>query len=154
MSKAALAKDARGILNSAGPEALRAAVADAELLGMEPETAPILKVKIEGAENSTKSQTYSTSPPDIDRLTFDPERVFYATGTGSYLVDTGTHYRTYSRKSPVIAGINRHLRATGHSEDDLKGLVPHHFENIELDRACDWTSSGNHATRRPDVPHH
>ncbi len=135
MSEAALTKDARGILNTVGPEALRAAV-----MNVEPVEAPT------SAEISPKSQTYSTSPPDSDRLTFDPERVFYATGTGSYLVDTGTHYRTYRRKSPVIAGINRHLRAAGHSENDLKDLVAHHFENIELDRACDWTGglAGHH----------
>ena len=93
----------------------------------------------EGAGHFSKSQTHSTSPPDADRLTFDPERIFYATESGSYLVDTGTHYRTYGRKSPVIAGIKRHLRAAGHSENDLKDLVAHHLENIELDRACDWT---------------
>ena len=135
MSKAALAKDPRGILNTAGPEALRAAVMTAAPVEPQPEP----QAKSEDTENFTKSKTHSTSPPDADKLTFDPERVFYATETGSYLVDTGTHYRTYGRKSPVIAGIKRHLRATGHSENDLKDLVTHHLENIELDRACDWT---------------
>lgn len=135
MSEAARAKDVRGVLNTAGPEALRAAVMDAEPVEAPPEP----RANPEDAEKSTKSQTHSTSPPDADKLTFDPERVFYATESGSYLVDTGTHYRTYGRKSPVIAGIKRHLRATGHSENDLKDLVGHHLENIELDRACDWT---------------
>lgn len=135
MSEAARAKDVRGVLNTAGPEALRAAVMDAEPVEAPPEP----RTNPEDAEKSTKSQTHSTSPPDADKLTFDPERVFYATESGSYLVDTGTHYRTYGRKSPVIAGIKRHLRATGHSENDLKDLVGHHLENIELDRACDWT---------------
>ncbi len=135
MSKAALAKDARGILNTAGLEALRAAVMTA--VPVEPQPAP--QAKSEDSKNFTKSKTHSTSPPDADKLTFDPERVFYATESGSYLVDTGTHYRTYGRKSPIVAGIKRHLRATGHSENDLKDLVTHHLENIELDRACDWT---------------
>ena len=91
MSEAALAKDVRGILNTAGPEALRAAVMDAEPVEAPPEP----RTNPEDAEKSTKSQTHSTSPPDADKLTFDPERVFYATESGSYLVDTGTHYRTY-----------------------------------------------------------
>ena len=135
MSEAAPAKDARGILNTEGPEALRTAAMDA--VPVEAPSAP--QAMPADAENFTKSQTHSTSPPATDKLTFDPERVFYATETGSYLVDTGTHYRTYARKSPVIAGIKRHLRATGHSENDLKDLAAHHVENIELDRACDWT---------------
>lgn len=138
MSEAALAKDARGILNTAGREALRAAVMTAEPVEA-PEATPPPQAKPEDANKSKKDRTHSTSPPDTDKLTFDPERVFYATESGSYLVDTGTHYRTYGRKSPIVAGIKRHLRATGHSENDLKDLVTHHLENIELDRACDWT---------------
>lgn len=89
-------------------------------------------------ETSPKAALPPHDKPEADKLTFDPERVFYATESGSYLVDTGTHYRIYARKSPIVAGIRRHLRAAGHSENDLKDLVPNHFENIELDRACDW----------------
>lgn len=135
MSEAVLPKDARGILNSRGPKALRAALMDAVPVDASPKP----QAKPEDAKNSTKSQTHSTSPPDADKLTFDPERVFYATETGSYLVDVGSHFRAYQRKTPVIAGIKRYLRATGHSENDLKDLSAYHLENIELDRACDWT---------------
>jgi hypothetical protein len=135
MSESGIAKDARGILNTKGPEALRIAVFDAEPV----EPPPGMQANSKGFRNFPKSQTHSTSPPDADKLAFDPERVFYATQSGSYLVDTGTHYRIYGRKSPIVAGIKRHLRATGHSENDLKDLVIDHFENIELDRACDWT---------------
>lgn len=138
MSEAIRTKDARGILNTAGPEALRTAVMTTEPIEST-EATPPPQAKCEDANNSTKSETYSTSPPNPDKLTFDPERVFYAAVSGSYLVDTGTHYRAYGRKSPIVAGIKRHLRATGHSENDFKDLLSHHFENIELDRACDWT---------------
>ncbi len=88
---------------------------------------------------SPNSKTYSTSPPNTEKTCFDPNQIFYASETGSYLVETGTHYRTYGRKSPVIAGIKRHLRAAGASENDLKDLTGEQLENIELDRACDWT---------------
>ena len=135
MSEAALAKDARGILNTGGPKVLLAAVMAAEPV----EVPPAPQSMPEGDGNFTKSQTHSTSPPASDKLTFDPERIFYATETGNYFVDVGSHFRAYQRKTPVIAGIKRHLRATGHSENDLRDLATHHLENIELDRACDWT---------------
>ena len=91
MSEAARAKDVRGVLNTAGPEASALPSWTRSRWKRHPEP----RANPEDAEKSTKSQTHSTSPPDADKLTFDPERVFYATESGSYLVDTGTHYRTY-----------------------------------------------------------
>jgi hypothetical protein len=131
-------KDARGILNAEGPETLRAAAVDTERVEAS-EATPPPQAMPEVDKNSPESQTYSTSPPDANERTFDPTRVFYDSAAGSYLVDVGTHYRSYARKSPIGGGIKRHLRATGHSENDLKDLVSHHLENIELDRACDWS---------------
>lgn len=124
-------KDAREFLQKHGPEALREAVQNVEFLHLEEPP--------QNPEISTKSQAHPTSPPDAEKLAFDPARIFYAAESGGYLVDTGTHYRAYARKSPVIAGMRRHLRALGHSENDLKDLISDHLENVELDRACDWT---------------
>jgi hypothetical protein len=100
-----------------------------------PKTLPTQAAK----QISPNSKTCSTSPPNTEKICFDPNQIFYASETGSYLIETGTHYRTYGRKSPVIAGIKRHLRAAGASENDLKDLTADQFDNIELDRACDWT---------------
>jgi hypothetical protein len=93
-------------------------------------------------KKATKRQTTSTAPPaatngDKSRA-FDPDSIFYATETGAYYVDVGTHYRAYQRKTPVKAGIRRHLERQGTSDNDMNDLLAMHVDNIELDRAADW----------------
>jgi hypothetical protein len=94
--------------------------------------------QLEAIRNFTKEQTSPYSPTEPEKLAFDPAEIFYATETGGYFVNVGSHYRAYQRKTPVIAGIRRHLERSGHSETDFKDLLAHHMENIELDRAVDW----------------
>jgi hypothetical protein len=142
MSETALAKDARGILNTAGPEGLRAAVMD-----LEPVTFPA---------NSTKSQTLPYSPTETgdgaEKITFDPAETFYATETGGYYVNVGSHFRAYQRKTPVLSGIRRYLERNGHAQNDFKDLIADHMENIELDRAVDWV--GGVAGYQRGILHH
>jgi hypothetical protein len=91
-----------------------------------------------GEKKTTKEQTCSTSPPAGNSRAFDPDTIFYATETGAYFVDVGTHYRAYTRKTPIKAGIRRHLERQGTSENDMGDLLAMHIDNIELDRAADW----------------
>jgi hypothetical protein len=66
-----------------------------------------------GEKKTTKEQTCSTSPP-------------------------AGNSRAFTRKTPIKAGIRRHLERQGTSENDMGDLLAMHIDNIELDRAADW----------------
>ncbi|MDB4734474.1 hypothetical protein OAF62_01970 [Akkermansiaceae bacterium] len=86
------------------------------------------------------TETCSTPPPS-EAKDFSPDGIFYSAETGGYLVDMGAFYRSYSRKSPIKAGIARHLKKKGLTSDDLKEEIPAHFDCIEIDRAVDWAGA-------------
>jgi hypothetical protein len=129
-------KDIRDLHQQAGPKTK--AIIEANIVPM--------KRSETGKKKTTKEQTCSTSPPVGNSRTFDPDTIFYATETGAYLVDVGTHYRAYTRKNPIKAGIRRHLERQGTSENDMGDLLAMHIDNIELDRAADWVGglAGHH----------
>lgn len=70
---------------------------------------------------------------------FTPEQTFYHSETGRFLVDVGTHYRCYSRRTPVRAGLARWFaeRKSDDPDEDAKAALA----AIELDRAVDWVGS-------------
>lgn len=105
-------------------------------------SAELAKVKAEMEAENTKTQkkvpaskNYSTTPPE-SRITFDPKKIFYSSATGAYFVDVGTHYRNYTRKSPVKTGIARYL-----ADNDINGKINEILADIEIDKAVDWTGS-------------
>jgi len=121
-------KDIRDLHQQAGPKTK--AIIEENIVPM--------KGSETGKKKTTKEQTCSTSPPVGNSRAFDPDTIFYATETGAYFVDVGTHYRAYQRKTPIKAGIRRHLERQGTSENDIGDLLAMHIDNIELDRAADW----------------
>ena len=81
----------------------------------------------------TNKKTLSTTPL---KEGFDPSNTFYFSLNGSYIVDVGKHYRSYTRKTPVIAGIKRFIDLH-RTNDELDEIM----ERIELDQAVDWQGS-------------
>ncbi len=102
-----------------------------------PAQAELQSIESDMKKNS-KEKTHSTSPP-AEQVSFNPDAVYYSTETAAYLVDTGTFYRPYTRKTPVKNGIRRRLEAQGHSQGDCKELIEVCMETIELDQAVDWS---------------
>ena len=89
--------------------------------------------ELENITIQSNNKTLSTSPPKTD---FNPDNTFYHSHNGSYLSDVGTHYRVYTRKKPVLAGIKRFIDLHN-SGDDIDEIM----ERIELDQAVDWQGS-------------
>lgn len=103
---------------------------------MKPNTHPaekILQDVVDEIENSSKSTKSSTSPI-INK--FDPSEVFYDSQSGAYIVNVGTHYRRYTRKSPVKSGIKRYLDSLDNTQD-----LDEIMNTIEIDQAIDWAGS-------------
>lgn len=70
---------------------------------------------------------------------FDPEGVFYAASVGGFLVDVGSHYRSYSRKAPVAEGIARWLQWRHNApRGEALPTAKAELSNIEVTRAVDW----------------
>lgn len=82
-----------------------------------------------------------------DPIMFPPSGVFYDGPGGRYLVECGSYFRTYSRKAPVITGVERHYRS--HEDMDAKEAKQAAKEAVadaEVDRHVEW--SGNLAGHR------
>ncbi|MFC7335754.1 primase-helicase family protein [Haloferula chungangensis] len=78
---------------------------------------------------------------DDKKLRFDPSGVFYDSVKSQYLVDVGTHYRSYTRKAPVLAGVTRHFVTRGHDEKESKEEAKNRIADAEIDNAVDWSGS-------------
>lgn len=69
---------------------------------------------------------------------FPPLRIFYLSGPGKYLVDTGETFREYGRKGPVKTGLEKWFSGKGLEDSALKDAVNEAFGEIEIARAVDW----------------
>lgn len=72
---------------------------------------------------------------------FDPEDVFYDGPSSKYLVKVGKSYMTYSKLSPVVTGISRHLCDQYDDPKDLMQAVREAIKNRELDGGVQWHGS-------------
>jgi hypothetical protein len=100
-----------------------------------------------------------TGPPPPDDQSspyvgFDPDHVFYEAPSAKYYVKVGTHYRVYSRKTPVINGIATHFtlkNPCGQDTDrqDSVRQAKDRLAEIETISAVDW--AGNIAGHPPGI---
>jgi len=72
---------------------------------------------------------------------FDPDDVFYDGPSSKYLVKVGKSYMTYSKLSPVVTGISRHLSDQYDDPKDLMQAVRESIKNRELDGGVQWHGS-------------
>ena len=72
---------------------------------------------------------------------FDPEDVFYDGPSSKYLVRVGKSFMTYSKLSPVITGVTRHLFDDHDDPKELMQAVRESVKNRELDGGVQWHGS-------------
>ena len=72
---------------------------------------------------------------------FDPEDIFYDGPSSKYLVRVGKSFMTYSKLSPVITGVSRHLSDEHDDPKDLMQAVRESVKNRELDGGVQWHGS-------------
>jgi hypothetical protein len=72
---------------------------------------------------------------------FDPEDVFYDGPANKYLVRVGKSFMTYSKLSPVITGVSRHLSDDHDDAKELMQAVRESVKNRELDGGVQWHGS-------------
>ena len=72
---------------------------------------------------------------------FDPEDVFYDGPANKYLVRVGKSFMTYSKLSPVITGVSRHLSDDHDDAKELMQAVREAVKNRELDGGVQWHGS-------------
>ena len=72
---------------------------------------------------------------------FDPEDLFYDGPANKYLVRVGKSFMTYSKLSPVITGVSRHLSDQYDDPKDLMQAVRESVKNRELDGGVQWHGS-------------
>ena len=72
---------------------------------------------------------------------FDPEDLFYDGPANKYLVRVGKSFMTYSKLSPVITGVSRHLSDQYDEPKDLMQAVRESVKNRELDGGVQWHGS-------------
>ena len=72
---------------------------------------------------------------------FDPEDLFYDGPANKYLVRVGKSFMTYSKLSPVITGVSRHLCDQYDEPKDLMQAVRESVKNRELDGGVQWHGS-------------
>jgi hypothetical protein len=72
---------------------------------------------------------------------FDPEDVFYDGPANKYLVRVGKSFMTYSKLSPVITGVSRHLSDDHEDAKELMQAVREAVKNRELDGGVQWHGS-------------
>jgi hypothetical protein len=82
-------------------------------------------------------------PSDSRNMKFDPKLIYYQADGAKYLVFVGSHFRVYSRKTPVVEGVARHLANKDKDGDpkDLKARAKQEVADIEIDRAVDWSGA-------------
>jgi hypothetical protein len=69
---------------------------------------------------------------------FRPEDIFYDGPANKYLVKVGSAYMTYSKLSPVITGVTRHLANDYEEPKDLARAVRDAVKSRELDGGVQW----------------
>lgn len=72
---------------------------------------------------------------------FDPADVFYDGPSSKYLVKVGSTYHTYSKLSPIITGVTRHLADQYDEPKELMMAVREAVKNRELDGGIQWHGS-------------
>ena len=72
---------------------------------------------------------------------FRPEDIFYDGPSSKYLVKVGTAYMTYSKLSPIITGVTRHLAPDYEEPKDLARAVRDACKSRELDGGVQWHGS-------------
>lgn len=100
-------------------------------------------------------QTDYTSPEETNQdcgpVMFDPSGIYYDGPSGKYLVETGSYFRTYTRKGPVITGVERFLRSSGLDAKEAREAARDSITDAEIDRHVEW--SGNLAGHRKGLIH-
>lgn len=77
-----------------------------------------------------------------DKVSFNPDSIFYDGPSGKYLVDAGDYFRTYSRKTPVVTGVQRHfLTGDGGDAKEAKQAAKDAVADAEVDRHVEWSGS-------------
>jgi len=69
---------------------------------------------------------------------FRPQDIFYDGPANKYLVKVGSAYMTYSKLSPIITGVTRHLAPDYEEPKDLARAVREACKNRELDGGVQW----------------
>ncbi len=87
-----------------------------------------------------KKSKLSIVRSSVQKGSMDPAGVYYDAGSGAYYVDAGEHYRRYSRRSPVINGLQRYFENLGHGKD-AKIMAAERLIDIELNSAVDWAGA-------------
>lgn len=95
------------------------------------------------------NQDWPADPPEAEPETavmFAPSGIFYDGPSGKYLVESGPYFRTYTRKSPVVTGVERYLVNQGLDRKEAKQEARDAVTDAEIDRHVEW--SGNLAGHR------
>lgn len=69
---------------------------------------------------------------------FRPQDIYYDGPANKYLVRVGSSFMTYSKLSPVITGVTRHLAPDYEEPKDLARAVREACKNRELDGGVQW----------------
>jgi hypothetical protein len=69
---------------------------------------------------------------------FDPEDIFYDGPSSKYLVRVGSSFMTYSKLSPIITGVTRHLADQHDEPKELMMAVREACKARELDGGVQW----------------
>lgn len=72
---------------------------------------------------------------------FDPEDIYYDGPANKYLVKVGHSFMTYSKMSPVMTGVSRHLAPQYDEPKELMMAVREAIKNRELDGGVQWHGS-------------
>jgi hypothetical protein len=83
-----------------------------------------------------------TKPPGQSTMqSFDPDDVFYDGPASKYLVRVGNAFFTYSKLSPIVTGIARHLADQYTDAKELMRAVKATVANRELDGGVQWNGN-------------
>ncbi len=83
-----------------------------------------------------------TKPPGQSTMqSFDPDDVFYDGPASKYLVRVGNAFFTYSKLSPIVTGIARHLADQYPDPKELMRAVKATVANRELDGGVQWNGN-------------
>jgi hypothetical protein len=72
---------------------------------------------------------------------FAPGDLYYDGPTGKYLLQVGRAFHTFSRKSPIVTGITRHLAPSYDDAKDLRNAVAASIASREIDGSVQWSGS-------------
>jgi hypothetical protein len=69
---------------------------------------------------------------------FAPGDLYYDGPSGKYLLQVGRAFHTFSRKSPIVTGITRHLAPSYDDAKDLRNAVAASIASREIDGSVQW----------------